>query len=394
MMLSGIATVLAVILAVASPEESARAEVDRLLGAMAAAVRAGDADAYLRLVDSADPVFHREQVNWAADLKKNPVAEFSLALGDAGLALVEGGARGELVMTWRLPAPAPVEGGEPRESPERRVSWPARFAKGPEGWLYAGEAWNVHEAPGVLVLYEDGLDQVAVLVADLMPNVKAIVHEEFEVEEGSPLTTRVQQVKLYQSMAHLQASIYLSYTDALGGWNEPGESVKLLARPNTTRRSIENRLAHEYGHVATFEMGDRSTDMPWWVAEGIANLMGQAVTGGGDPSNAVKRWARAGTLADWDDLARFDEKGRSLSRYVYSQGQHMVAFVTERFGRSRRNAWIAAMTRGSSLDEATREALGLSFADLDARWREDLAAQIARETAEQPAPAPSTPGPG
>lgn len=393
MALSWFGMLVAALLSIGTPEEEARAGVDRLLGAMARAVLASDADAYLRHVDSADPVFHREQVNWAADLKKHPVAEFSLAIGEPGLTLSEGQARGELVMTWRMPAPPTADGEEARAPAPRRVAWPARFVQSPEGWLYAGEAWNVHEAPGVKVLYEDGLDEVAALVADLMPNVKSIVHEEFEVEPGAPLTSRVQQVKLYQSMARLQASIYLSYTDSLGGWNEPGESVKLLARPNTNRRSIENRLAHEYGHVATFEMGDRATDMPWWVAEGVANIMGRAVTGSGDPSGAVKRWARAGTLAHWDDLARFDEKGRSLGRYVYSQGQHMVEFVTERFGRSRRNAWIRAMTRGSSLDQATREALGLSFAELDAQWRGALAEEIARDSSAEPAGAPTPPSP-
>ncbi len=393
MILSLVATTLTALLTAGSPDELARAEVDRLLAEMAAAVRAADADGYLRRVDRSDPVFAREQANWAADLAKNPVAEFALSVGEGGLTLVEGGARAELVMTWRLPAPPAADGEPPREPRERRVAWPARFVKGADGWLYAGEAWNVHEAPGVVVFYEDGLDQAAALVADLMPHVRQVVHAEFEVEDGAALTGRVQQIKLYQSMAHLQASIYLSYTDSLGGWNEPGESIKLLARPNTTRRSIENRLAHEYGHVATFELGPHATDMPWWVLEGIANHVGTAATGTGDPSGAVRRWARAGTLADWDDLARFDQKGRSLGRYVYAQGQHMVAYITERFGLSRRNEWMRAMAQGASLDEAARRVLGLSFADLDAQWRQDLADQIAREAPEPDPPPRSSPVP-
>lgn len=391
--LASLCWLVGVSLGVSSPDDAAvRAEVEKVLGGMAAAVLAGDPEAYLKHVDHADPVFSKEQFNWAADLKKHVPVEFRMTLGEAGVTLVDGSARGELSLIWRMPGPPPAEGEEAKPVRERKVSWPARFVRGGSGWLYAGEVWHVHEAPLVRVLYEDGLDEAAALTSDLMPRVRDVVHEGFEVAPDDSLPHRTQEIKLYQSMTHLQASIYLSYTDSLGGWNEPGEAIKLLARPNTTRRSIENRLAHEYGHVATFELGPRATDMPWWVLEGIANLAGEAATNMGSPNATVKRWAKAGTLGNWADMAAFDEKGRSMGRYVYAQGHHMVAFVTERFGRTRRNAWMRSMAQGSTLDEATHETLGLSFADLDAQWREDLALQLARdEEAAKELPKPTEP---
>ncbi|MBM4107422.1 MAG: hypothetical protein FJ255_01185 [Phycisphaerae bacterium] len=397
--LASLGWLVGVSLGVSSPEDAGvvRTEVEKVLGGMAAAVLAGDPEAYLKHVDHADPVFSKEQFNWAADLKKHVPVEFRMTLGEAGVTLVDGSARGELSLVWRMPGPPHAEGEEAEPVRERTVSWPARFVRGGSGWLYAGEVWHAHESPGVRVLHEDGLDQAAALVAELMPHVRDVVHEGFEVAPDDPLPHRTQEVKLYQSMAHLQASIYLSYTDSLGGWNEPGEAIKLLARPNTTRRSIENRLAHEYGHVATFEMGPHATDMPWWVLEGIANLAGEAATNTGSPNTTVKRWAKAGTLGNWAEMAAFDEKGRSLGRYVYAQGHHMVAYVTERFGRTRRNAWMRSMAQGATLDESSREALGLSFADLDAQWREDLALELARDeeaAAREPKTDPGSPVPG
>ena len=58
-----------------------------------------------------------------------------------------------------------------------------------------------------------------------------------------------------------------------------------------------------------------------------------------------------------------------FSAHVYKQGQHMLRYISARFGLTARNAWLRAMARGRSLDEATREALGLPFADLDIRVR-------------------------
>jgi len=57
---------------------------------------------------------------------------------------------------------------------------------------------------------------------------------------------------------------------------------------------------------------------------------------------------------------------------VYAQGHHMVSYVSDRFGRQGRNRWLREMAQGTSLNEATTKALGLSFAQLDKDWRESL----------------------
>ena len=50
----------------------------------------------------------------------------------------------------------------------------------------------------------------------------------------------------------------------------------------------------------------------------------------------------------------------------------MVMFVADEFGDDKRMAWARAMAQGQSLDEATREVLGLSFEELDQKWRTAL----------------------
>jgi hypothetical protein len=96
-------------------------------------------------------------------------------------------------MTWQM------EGGR-----ARTVEYDAMFTEQEGAWRYAGERWNVKKGEGVEVRYADGFDNIAERVADVFPEIRA------HVEEGFELTIdRVQQVKIYASMRHLQASIYL-----------------------------------------------------------------------------------------------------------------------------------------------------------------------------------------
>jgi hypothetical protein len=342
---------------------AARAEIQSTLDIMARAVLAGDPDAYLAHVWRDDPDWSTEQVNWAADLKRKVPAEFEFTVGDVTPEVDESWAQAKATMKWSF------TGGKPREQ-----SYVARFFRHPDhGWLYAGEKWNVLEREGVRVLYDDDQEEAARTVADVLPTVRTHVLTGFELL-GKPIEARVQQVKLYRSMRHLQQSIYLSYTDSLGGWNEPHEAIKLLSAGVRGIGGARVLLAHEYGHVATFELGDHASDMPWWALEGVAELSSEKFSGGAARADAaVRGWARKDKLIDWPRLADFHGEATSFYAQVYAQGHHMLGYVSDRFGRSKRNAWLTRMAQGITLDQATREALGLTFADLDAQWRASLA---------------------
>ncbi|QYU68435.1 hypothetical protein J4558_27165 [Leptolyngbya sp. 15MV] len=222
------------------------------------------------------------------------------------------------------------------------------------------------------------------------------MHEGLGYAPDSDLARRVQQVKVFDSMAHLQQSIYLSYPDALGGWNEPGESIKLLGSEGSSTKMVRVLLAHEYGHVASFEMGEPINDAPWWVLEGVAELAAQRYAGSWTAvDRTVRGWAKAGLLSDWALLADFRGEARNHIDRVYTQGHHMVGYVSSLAGRDGRNAWLRAMARGLSLDQATREALGMTFEELDRRWRESLLTPAPRREPQpdaEPEPEPEPAG--
>ncbi|MFG0259038.1 MAG: peptidase MA family metallohydrolase [Phycisphaerales bacterium JB041] len=341
--------------------------IENLLQRLETAVLAGDAEAYLANIDTAESEWATEQSNWAADLAEHTPTVFDLDVSvppemqerfDPEHPVLR------LRVTWAFD-----------DGPERRVEFPARFTlDAHQNWFYAGEAWTSvasDDGQTVVLFLADGLREVAESITEMMPEIREHVDAGFETHLDHP-----QVVKLYTDMGHLQQSIYLSYTDPLGGWNEPGEAIKLVATRGTSERQLRVLLSHEYGHVATFTYHEEAAlHIPWWVAEGVAELAAEKYSGSRArraTDAAVRAWAASGSLAAWDEMADFRETPSSLHGHVYLQGHHFVGYVSERFGRSARNAWVRALASGVPLDEATRTSFGVGFEDLDSQWRDSL----------------------
>lgn len=357
-------TIIAVVVAVAAlfaPEPKV-VDLSPTVERMEAAVLAGDGLGFLLEIDRADAVFFTEQTAWAKDLAEHTPVEFDIELDEGGFkAHQDGTVTVPMEMVWRL--------GE--KARQRRVGFTGRFAMRDGAWRYAGETWLRVEAPGVVVLTDPAFRDEAVHIAAILPSVRARVHELLGVTVETD-----QQVKVYASMAHLQQSIYLSYVEPLGGWNEPGEAIKMTGDEGASGRALRSMLAHEYGHCASFAYGPEATEMPWWVLEGVAELCSSEQAGGpGRMQRQVARWARSGSLKEWDQLADFRGEAMNHMAYVYGQGHSMVRFVVATYGIEGLRGWLRSMAGGATLDEASREALGTPWAEIDAAWRHSLDAE-------------------
>lgn len=404
-----------------------RAAIEAVMRKMEAATLAGDAKAYTALLDPADDVFFTEQANLAKDLARVPAESIVLSIVDTkglpGAAPAQPAGEPpehEPAAPTDKPVP-PAERRAPRTDREwvdvgapidavfdddraefrmqmtwkmkgwtraRTLTMPVVFtrdARAGGAWRYAGEKWEGVVVPasgtfnGVRVLFEPGNSrhkELAGAIAAGMPEIRSTVDVHFNMDTPGPVT-----IKLYQSMQHLQASIWLSYTDSLGGWNEPKESMKILARSNYD--ALKKTIAHEYGHCVTFHMGAKATDAPWWVLEGSADFAAAPYRRNPARSRdaAVRNWAKRDGLADWDKIEAFpipDEFKKFMSN-VYTQGEHMMAFIDLRYGTDARIAFLRVLFQGKTADEASREGLGLPFADVDIAWRQSVHMQIGTE---------------
>ncbi len=358
------------------PAAAVRAEIEGVLAGMEGSVLAGAPDDYMRFVAGDEPRFFMEQQAWAADLKKHRPTAFDLAIGPAR---EEGRdsfgpdrAAFVLVMSYSMDV-----GAASGLADGARASWPAAFVKrdpdadGPEParWLYAGEEWQEQGARGFIVKYFAGAEDTVRDVIEAFPVARAHVNKEFGIDLAD-----TQIIKLYDDMEHLKATVYLSMPDTvLGGWNEPGESIKFLTRYAHDVPGWTRAFAHEYGHVATWELGPQLREAPWWVHEGVAELAAEAFMGErGRNDKLIRVMASQGQLTAWDQIADYQTAPQGLKLMAYHQGHHMVGYISDRWGRAELNAWLRRMGRGESLDEATRGEFGMSFAELDAAWRGTL----------------------
>lgn len=345
------------------------ASVDTLLLSMEEAVNRDDAGAYMALIDTSDPIWATEQRAWVTDSIKREVEYVTIER--AWDAVIEMNDHDEAVTTieivWHLPG----------EQLDRSNTFDARFV--PVGlsdgaWVFGGRAWRKRnsEIEGVVVYSDELYKGLDARIAARVP----MLREEIESALGAKIEGDV-SVKVYPDVASLQASISMAYTDPLSGWNEPGESIKILGRDELDGERLDTLLAHEIGHAVSFEMGEQIIRAPWWVLEGIAEVASDPFRDT-SPDVRMKRilaMHKDGELRDWEQLADFRGEANNHAMFVYLQGWAMVHHITEFYGVDARNQWLAEMGSGLSLDEASRGALGVSFGSLDSQWRAMLTAQ-------------------
>jgi len=321
-----------------------------LVDAMEAAVLAGDAEAYLELVDLRDPVFAVEHRRWVEDWSgPNPVDEFDLTISDV---VIDGtSASGAFSVTW-------AAGGQET----RTAALDIHFVSVNGVWRYAGERWVDEEMDRFRIRVAPGLEtEIAAIAADLADVYEHVTESLAYVPENR------MEIKVYRDGAALVAMTLLSLPD-IHGWNEPGEALKVRLDPLVP--SLTPAIAHEFTHFAVFDRADtQRSRMPWWLDEGLATFVAVPydAPGRGDERLAtVREWADEGSLADWSLMSVFETTPQNLWQYVYSQGYALVRFVTETYGADQRNVWLAIMATESEIDPATVDALGLTFSELAA----------------------------
>jgi hypothetical protein len=332
-----------------TPGDDERA-ITSLVAEMAGAVQRQDPDTYVGYIDLSDPVFACEQAYWVDDWKRTePLDGFTMSVtaicvdGDQATAALE--------IAWTQP-----------DGNSRGARFPARFVRGADGaWLYAGEVWVTVETEHFRVDVFPRMEQAAQKLATALPAIYRHVTTSLDYQPLSPM-----EIKLYDTPDNMGATIGLSLPP-IRGWNEPGQSLKMLAGPDAM--PSPSVLAHELTHFVMFDMAGTTYGLyPWWLAEGVAEYMASSYWEArqrADTLHQVRELSTAGALVDWDAISDFETTPVQLWRYVYPQGYAFVVYVTEAFGTDERNAWLKDMAVEMDLNTASQAALGTPFEALD-----------------------------
>ncbi len=343
--------------------------VHAVVDAMQSAIERDDPGAYMAQINPSDPVLITEHRAWFADLDVSPVDDLRIAIDEGEPVVIDedGSALASVVITWRVPG----------EDEARRYSMPARFE--PIGatngqWMFAGRAWEIAltGTPGVRIYSDASNEELADLALERVPVIRDTIARDMGIDPTSGDLHEI-VVKIYPKMSELQASIYPSYTAGISGWNEPGESIKILGRDEVDQDKLDPLLAHEIGHAVSFEFGPEINNAPWWSLEGIAEVEAGLFRDSWDKKNQrIAKLAQSNNLRRWEQLADFKGEAVTHAMHVYLQGWSMIDYIDRTFGRDARNAWFTRLGHGDDLDEASRSALGIGFDQLDQRWRDEL----------------------
>ncbi len=325
-----------------------------VVAGMAHAVATQDSAAYLAWVDLSDPVFASEQRYWAGDMvDAGPLDRFSLHV--SAIAVEGDTATAQLDILWAL---------LPNTS-YREAVLPVRFVRTADGWRYAGELWITLETEHFRVYALPGLEPVAQQVIDVLPGIYDYVTDHLDYT-----TLNVMQIKLYDSQDALGAAVGLSLPPILG-WNEPGESLKLAVTEGEPPTNAT--LAHEMTHFLTFDMaGTTHGGYPWWVEEGISELIASQYWPVGRAQSQLSTVIAArnrGQLPEWSAITDFETTPVALWRYVYPAGYAFMRCLTETYGETARNDWLRALADSPDLDAASQRAFGVEFAALDSTFQ-------------------------
>jgi hypothetical protein len=331
-----------------TPTASDEAQIRALLDNMQNAVLQADKTTYLLYIDQSDPVFALEHSRWADDwVEPNKVSRYELQTKD--LEIKGDTATATLSVSWDL-----ATGGFVHVA-----TFPVQFSRNKEGrWQYAGELWERFETDHFRVLAAPGQEKLAQQVIEYLPEVYEYVTTTLEYTPSGTM-----EIKLYTIPAAIVANTLLSLPQ-IGGWNEPGESLKVVA--SRGQAPAASTVAHEFTHFISFEMaGVSHSRMPWWLEEGIADYVGLHFRRPDQRLDQVRKWAETGELVAWDKISDFNNTPVELWKYVYPQGQIFVRFVTETYGIKSRNEWLRAMAKEMDLEQATQATFDKPFADLN-----------------------------
>ncbi len=323
-------------------------QIQNTVAQMRRAIEMRDEKAYSRLVDWSDPVFALEHKRFVDDWVKKGARVLELGISQ----VVSNGSNvavGQLRLSWENP------------TGRQHTDWAASFRRINNRWLYAGEHWIDVRLPQALVRIAPGFERTADAMAQVLPEVLEHVQTTFARRFKNPV-----QIKLYASAEAVTASVSLN-APIFGGWNEPGEALKLVARNGGLAKDT---LAHEATHNIIFE-GDPENVTPWWVHEGMADFVASKYN-----PNSVKRqlervreWSRTNQLIDWAELSDYSTTPLEYWKFVYAQGLAMIVYIHEAYGPEKRNAWLERIAAVKDISRTSFDIFGVDFAALDQAFK-------------------------
>ena len=231
-------------------------EIEKSFSPLTESVNQNDKKTFMTYQNKENPLFYKEQQRWFEEViyKKEKGYEYNIELSNV---ILESDSNGEIDFAVIV---------SPANSSERFVhSITYTIIKDQETWKLNDIAFEELTEGIFTIHYLEGQDDAAMQVLEDSKDIVNLYSSQFE---WAPETINV---KLYDTMEQLNATI--PWTQA-GGWNEKGESYKLIAYNSEEARF--SLLAHELTHTLLSDLTNDNASL--YLQEGLATTLQMIVS--------------------------------------------------------------------------------------------------------------------
>lgn len=232
--------------------------------------------------------------------------------------------------------------------------------------------WETIQADGINVHWVQGDPAFGQAALDI---AQASVRE-INAALRAPLTDPI-NLYIYDTPHNLAAAMMLAGRDWAGGQAHPDLGVVVVSIPfeqGYTAR-MKRYIPHEITHLLVYRVVTSTgyKYVPEWLDEGLATFNERLPTP--EYTLALEEARAAGDLIPLRELCDPFSPDRKAAVLSYAQSASVVAFIHERYGSKGIRALLAAYADGVGCTGGVREALGISFDELETEWRRYLEPQ-------------------
>ena len=131
-------------------------------------------------------------------------------------------------------------------------------------------------------------------------------------------------------------------------------------------KELKRTLVHELVHIAL----GQGASLPLWINEGASVAFSEGISW--ERMWRLNEASIAGQLSSFHSLTRRFPMSGSVAQIAYAQSAHLVYQMGDRYGDDALRQFLKALTHGRSVDQASRQAFGLSLSEVERRWRRDM----------------------
>ena len=232
------------------------------------------------------------------------------------------------------------------------------------------EPYQTIQQPDVVIHFPASLQTGA---QDIL-RTYAVIKNELETLFGWPLQVRPTIVLVGERNRFLQ----MAGDDRIEAFAQPHDRVividysRLAARPLRLITTLKHELVHLLLHEHIVYI-----PVPKWLNEGIA----QWASGGvaevlvTAQKSLIGDALRTGHLPAFQHLEERFPPDRKGFRLAYEQSLSFINYIEKKYGRQTVINLLGHLKRGSSIDQALYDTLGVTLAELEKEWRDRLRGQ-------------------